>query len=183
MGVSEAKVSRWVNGQTRIKADDLNRIATYLGKQLPRVDVARVVNVLEIAIVRIVQDGYWRELDSGGDEAMSGRVLHVAETDVVSGSGRYALEIKSLDDASTTHHVVCIALSALGRTVRADDRVHYRERHPAATNLVSDRLGIARQTSKGLVIIPQSGEASPGLPIGSVTIRGVVVIDSYTYKV
>lgn len=176
--VSEAKVSRWVNGQTRMRADDLNRIAEYLGTTLPRVELGAMVSVVSIPVQGVVQVGFWREEQEAN---LASKALQIAETPAIKDMDVYALEVRS-SESTEDHHVVCAKVETIGRPVRDGDRIHWRETHGTAKTLFQDRIGIVTHRGSALYVTPIDQDGAAAILLSAISVRGVIRMDTHTYK-
>jgi plasmid maintenance system antidote protein VapI len=132
---SESVVSRILSGERQIKADELPRIADYLGTEIPlggsvrnganyanttqrRSALATAQSVRLVSVMAVIAPAVWREAGSAG---VSSRTQVPAVPDQrLSGLEQYACEI----EAEPGHFAICVNYFELRQRPVADDLVH-----------------------------------------------------------
>ncbi len=177
LNVSEPKVSRMVNGATRLRVDELSKISEYISEPLPQLTVDAMVT-RTVQIIGQVRAGYWRDRGQGATmEQATQRVLAVPDEPQTRGLDLYALELAQ--EGGARAHVVCVRVSSAGRAPRAGDRVHYIAHHPATADLVQDMLGELEPAANGAPIL--KGASKP-TPASLLDVQGIVIQDVRSYS-
>lgn len=185
MGVSQSAANRWANGKTRLKAEDLPRIADFLGIPLPNLGSVAPVTLAqptfaEVPIKGFVMEGFWIEANEMRSRQPSVAVVPNPNFDLAS---HYALEtgVTPSDDPDIARKTyLCIKIDALDRSLRPKDRVHLQARRGGV--LQSTIRFVARRGESLVVSVHPNGEGDP-LPLVPEQVVGIVVGVNIEYRI
>lgn len=184
MGVSQSAANRWANGKTRLKAEDLARIAEYIEEPVPGVVTESVRTteisgepsahraIAEIPVEGFALEGIWTE-DAGMHTA---KTIPILQSEDHPRAALYAVETSVLptDDPEIAHKTfICVRFDAVGRVLRPRDRVHLERRTESGTSAtirhvvrVGNTLALAASRASQADVIPLDVSQVRGIVLG-----------------
>ena len=186
LGLSDGAVSRICSGGRRIQADELVKIAEFLGLPVPhRRGAGRLIETPAAVPVRWISvEGAWLDMDSlMSNGERTGVAIAVPADPRHRGLDRYAVELRDLRGADTVRRfAVCASADSLGRKVRAGDTIHCTLPHPSTPSLLQSLLRPVAENSKGELELDRNGEPHR-IPLNKVEVIGVVIGRTESYDI
>lgn len=185
LGLSDGAVSRICSGGRRIQADELVKIAEFLGLPVPIAVVpGTIVTPAAVPVRWISVEGAWLDIDSlMSNGERTGVAIAVPADPRHRGLDRYAVQLRDLRGADTVRRfAICASADSLGRKVRAGDTIHCTLPHPSTPSLLQSLLLPVAENSKGELELDRNGEPHR-IPLNKVEVIGVVIGRTESYDI
>lgn len=161
--ISEAVVSRMVNGSRPLRATEIDRITTYFGfgpnNSEPR------AGIVVAKVEGYAMENVWREPAA----RQRGITVQVVPHPDFIGVEHYAVATNDADEP--TSYAICIKFDQLGRSAHHGDMLHIRRRK---ADLEQDLVRRVERDGSSLVLVDPKGQLPP-LPLVAEEIEGIVV--------